>query len=119
VRRIPSPAHEWQRATRILCIGYTLSLPPRSNSSRRGSRIPFTLSSLSGSQHALCPLPSRLSDIDRWLVERSQGFKEAVNCGQLIGHPVEGCRVTLTDGAAHAVSASSSSLGAHPRLHRV
>lgn len=35
-----------------------------------------------------------------------KGFREAVNAGQLIGHPVEGVRVVLTDGAAHAVDSS-------------
>jgi elongation factor G len=35
-----------------------------------------------------------------------QGFQEAVNSGSLIGHPVEGVRVVLTDGAAHAVDSS-------------
>ncbi|EFN59906.1 hypothetical protein CHLNCDRAFT_56440 [Chlorella variabilis] len=35
-----------------------------------------------------------------------KGFREAVNAGALIGHPVEGVRVVLTDGAAHAVDSS-------------
>ncbi|KAL6771325.1 hypothetical protein ACKKBG_A25895 [Auxenochlorella protothecoides x Auxenochlorella symbiontica] len=35
-----------------------------------------------------------------------KGFAEAVNSGSLIGHPVEGVRVVLTDGAAHAVDSS-------------
>lgn len=35
-----------------------------------------------------------------------KGFKEAVNSGALIGHPVEGVRVTIVDGAAHAVDSS-------------
>ena len=35
-----------------------------------------------------------------------KGFREAVNAGQLIGHPVEGVRVTLTDGASHPVDSS-------------
>ncbi|PRW60865.1 elongation factor G- mitochondrial isoform A [Chlorella sorokiniana] len=35
-----------------------------------------------------------------------KGFREAVNAGQLIGHPVEGVKVTITDGAAHAVDSS-------------
>ena len=35
-----------------------------------------------------------------------KGFKEAVNSGALIGHPVEGVRVVLTDGNAHAVDSS-------------
>jgi len=35
-----------------------------------------------------------------------KGFREAVNSGALIGHPVEGVRVTLLDGAAHAVDSS-------------
>ncbi|KAL4537141.1 hypothetical protein Ndes2526B_g04948 [Nannochloris sp. 'desiccata'] len=35
-----------------------------------------------------------------------KGFKEAVNSGALIGHPVEGVKVVLTDGAAHAVDSS-------------
>ena len=35
-----------------------------------------------------------------------QGFKEAVGSGALIGHPVEGVRVTIVDGAAHAVDSS-------------
>jgi len=35
-----------------------------------------------------------------------KGFQEAINSGSLIGHPVEGVRVVLTDGAAHAVDSS-------------
>ena len=35
-----------------------------------------------------------------------KGFREAVNSGALIGHPVEGVKVVLTDGAAHAVDSS-------------
>ena len=35
-----------------------------------------------------------------------KGFMEAVNSGQLIGHPVEGVRVVLTDGASHPVDSS-------------
>ncbi|KAK3233702.1 Elongation factor G-1, mitochondrial [Cymbomonas tetramitiformis] len=35
-----------------------------------------------------------------------KGFEEAVNAGNLIGFPVEGTRVVLEDGAAHAVDSS-------------
>eukprot|EP00238_Polyblepharides_amylifera_P007245 CAMPEP_0196581782 /NCGR_PEP_ID=MMETSP1081-20130531/35549_1 /TAXON_ID=36882 /ORGANISM="Pyramimonas amylifera, Strain CCMP720" /LENGTH=647 /DNA_ID=CAMNT_0041902133 /DNA_START=487 /DNA_END=2430 /DNA_ORIENTATION=+ len=35
-----------------------------------------------------------------------KGFREAVGCGSLIGFPVEGTRVTLLDGTAHAVDSS-------------
>jgi elongation factor G len=35
-----------------------------------------------------------------------KGFREAVTTGSLIGHPVQGVRVTLTDGASHAVDSS-------------
>lgn len=35
-----------------------------------------------------------------------KGFREAVNSGALIGHPVEGIRITLIDGNAHAVDSS-------------
>ncbi|KDD76285.1 GTP-binding elongation factor EF-Tu/EF-1A [Helicosporidium sp. ATCC 50920] len=35
-----------------------------------------------------------------------KGFQDAMNSGALIGHPVEGVRVFLTDGAAHAVDSS-------------
>ena len=35
-----------------------------------------------------------------------KGFREAANAGSLIGHPVEGVRVVLTDGAAHAVDSN-------------
>lgn len=35
-----------------------------------------------------------------------KGFKEASQTGGLIGHPVEGMRVVLTDGASHAVDSS-------------
>jgi elongation factor G len=35
-----------------------------------------------------------------------KGFREAVNSGALIGHPVDGVRVVLTDGGAHAVDSS-------------
>jgi elongation factor G len=35
-----------------------------------------------------------------------KGFREAANAGWLIGHPIEGLRVVLTDGNAHAVDSS-------------
>ncbi|GMH41107.1 hypothetical protein BSKO_09017 [Bryopsis sp. KO-2023] len=35
-----------------------------------------------------------------------KGFKEAVNAGSLIGHPVEGVRFVLVDGASHPVDSS-------------
>ena len=35
-----------------------------------------------------------------------KGFREASNTGALIGHPVDGLRVVLQDGAAHAVDSS-------------
>ncbi|URE45560.1 hypothetical protein MUK42_32924 [Musa troglodytarum] len=35
-----------------------------------------------------------------------KGFREASNSGSLIGHPVENIRITLTDGASHAVDSS-------------
>jgi elongation factor G len=35
-----------------------------------------------------------------------KGFREVANAGSLIGHPVEGIRVVLTDGASHAVDSS-------------
>jgi len=35
-----------------------------------------------------------------------KGFREAAQSGNLIGHPVEGTRVVLTDGNAHAVDSS-------------
>ncbi|KAK9843313.1 hypothetical protein WJX74_010202 [Apatococcus lobatus] len=35
-----------------------------------------------------------------------KGFLEAANTGNLIGHPVEGIRIAVTDGAAHAVDSS-------------
>jgi len=35
-----------------------------------------------------------------------KGFKEAVNSGALIGHPVQKVRVVLNDGAAHAVDSN-------------
>ena len=35
-----------------------------------------------------------------------KGFREACNAGSLIGHPVEGVRVVIEDGAAHAVDSS-------------
>jgi elongation factor G len=35
-----------------------------------------------------------------------KGFEEVINSGSLIGHPVEGLKVVLTDGAAHAVDSS-------------
>ena len=35
-----------------------------------------------------------------------KGFREAANAGSLIGAPVEGVRVVLTDGAAHAVDSN-------------
>lgn len=41
-----------------------------------------------------------------YLPSCKKGFEEAVNSGALIGHPVEGLRVALTDGAAHAVDSS-------------
>eukprot|EP00899_Mesostigma_viride_P018051 jgi/Mesvir1/26247/Mv05725-RA.1 len=35
-----------------------------------------------------------------------KGFREAVNCGTLIGHPVERIRCVINDGAAHSVDSS-------------
>ena len=35
-----------------------------------------------------------------------KGFAEACNAGSLIGHPVQGIRVVIQDGAAHAVDSS-------------
>ncbi|KAK9817030.1 hypothetical protein WJX72_008654 [[Myrmecia] bisecta] len=35
-----------------------------------------------------------------------KGFIEACNSGSLIGHPVEGVKIALTDGAAHSVDSS-------------
>ena len=35
-----------------------------------------------------------------------KGFREACNSGTLIGHPVEGVRIVIEDGAAHAVDSS-------------
>ena len=35
-----------------------------------------------------------------------KGFREACNSGSLIGHPVEGVRIVISDGAAHAVDSS-------------
>ena len=35
-----------------------------------------------------------------------KGFEEVINSGSLIGHPVEGLKIVLTDGAAHAVDSS-------------
>jgi len=35
-----------------------------------------------------------------------KGFKDATNSGQLIGHPVEGITIALTDGAAHSVDSN-------------
>ncbi|QDZ25137.1 elongation factor G [Chloropicon primus] len=35
-----------------------------------------------------------------------KGFREACNAGSLIGHPVEGVRIVIEDGAAHAVDSS-------------
>jgi elongation factor G len=35
-----------------------------------------------------------------------KGFREACNSGSLIGHPVEGVRIVVEDGAAHAVDSS-------------
>jgi elongation factor G len=41
-----------------------------------------------------------------YILACDKGFKEAAQTGQLIGHPVEGVRVVLTDGASHAVDSS-------------
>ena len=35
-----------------------------------------------------------------------KGFKEAIEKGPQIGHPVEGVHVTITDGEAHSVDSS-------------
>eukprot|EP00959_Pyramimonas_sp_CCMP1952_P171081 3574621-Pyramimonas_sp.AAC.1 len=42
----------------------------------------------------------------RVLTGSSLGFREAAQSGNLIGHPVEGTRVVITDGNAHAVDSS-------------
>ncbi len=41
-----------------------------------------------------------------FIVAIEKGFREAVQSGALIGYPVQGVRVTLTDGASHAVDSS-------------
>ena len=41
-----------------------------------------------------------------YILACDKGFKEAAQTGGLIGHPVEGMRVVLTDGASHAVDSS-------------
>ena len=41
-----------------------------------------------------------------YIVAVEKGFREAVQSGALIGYPVEGVKVTLTDGASHAVDSS-------------
>jgi len=41
-----------------------------------------------------------------YILAVDKGFKEAAQTGGLIGHPVEGIRVVLTDGASHAVDSS-------------
>ncbi len=41
-----------------------------------------------------------------YILACDKGFKEAAQTGGLIGHPVEGIRVVLTDGASHAVDSS-------------
>jgi elongation factor G len=37
---------------------------------------------------------------------RSQGFQEALDRGQLTGHPISGCRFVLEDGLSHVVDSS-------------
>ena len=41
-----------------------------------------------------------------FVVAIEKGFREAVQSGALIGHPVQGVRIILTDGASHAVDSS-------------
>ena len=41
-----------------------------------------------------------------YIVGVEKGFKEAANGGGLIGYPVQGLRIVLTDGASHAVDSS-------------
>ena len=41
-----------------------------------------------------------------YILACDKGFKEAAQTGGLIGHPVEGIRVVLTDGASHTVDSS-------------
>ena len=41
-----------------------------------------------------------------YILACDKGFKEAAQTGGLIGHPVEGIKIVLTDGASHAVDSS-------------
>ena len=41
-----------------------------------------------------------------YILACDKGFKEAAQTGGLIGHPVEGVKIVLTDGASHAVDSS-------------
>ena len=41
-----------------------------------------------------------------YILACDKGFKEAAQTGSLIGHPVEGIKIVLTDGASHAVDSS-------------
>lgn len=48
-------------------------------------------------------LPSTIQDL---LIDRAQGFLEAIEKGSLSGNRVTGCRFVLVDGAAHVTDSS-------------
>ena len=96
-------------------VGYLEPLPPKSSDEDFGGSASGSADSSSSSESS-----SDLSSSDlvfsretvgnavppSFIPAVEKGFREAAASGSLAGHPVFGARVSLTDGAAHAVDSS-------------